>query len=510
MSILQPIRTTDTNQKKTLNLNRLFKIKRLSLRTRIFFSMIFLTLIASALIVFLTIYQFREQAKEYHEERLEKKEKAIHQHINYVLKTTTYPLNAENLSAIFKDKIHELSNIHNLELIIYDLDGNFLRSSKGQFAVDAPTPAIEPFVLKAVRESTDKRYIEINTIDAKKFRSSYTYLKDLKFKPLGIVCLPHIEDDGFYDDELRSFLIRLMQVYGVMLLIAIGLAYILSNYITKTLQEISRKITLTNLNKKNEKIKVKDASREINLVISAYNEMVDKLEESAQQLAQSQREEAWREMAKQVAHEIKNPLTPMRLTVQSFQRKFDPNDPEINQKLNDYSQILIQQIDTMSSVASAFSNFASMPAQQNETLNVVDAIELSLEIFNENYIDFHSDEDEILTLMDRTQLIRVITNLVKNAIQAIDEHQLNPKVEVRVEKQENHILILVKDNGSGIAKENKSRIFEPKFTTKSSGMGLGLGIIKNIIESYKGQIWFESQIGKGTTFYVRLSVVSKP
>lgn len=468
--------------------------------------MIFLTLVASALIVLITIYQFQEQAREYHEDRLEKKENSIHEHINYVLKTTTYPLTSENLSAIFKDKIHELSNIHNLEIIIYDLDGNFIRSSRGQFSVDAPTPPVQPFILKAIRGSSDKRYIELKTIDEGKFRSSYTYIKDLKFKPLGIVCLPHIKDDGFYDDELKSFLIRLLQVYGVMLLIAIILAYFLSNYITKTLQEISRKITQTNLNKKNEKIEVKEASREINLVIDAYNEMVDKLEESATQLAQSQREEAWREMAKQVAHEIKNPLTPMRLTVQSFQRKFDPNDPNIKQKLNDYSQTLIQQIDIMSSVASAFSNFASMPAQQNESLNVVNTVDLALDIFNENYIEFHSSEKEIFTLMDRTQLIRVITNLVKNAIQSIDENNPNPKVIVTIEKQNDDILISVEDNGKGISIENKNRIFEPKFTTKTSGMGLGLGIIKNIIESYKGKIWFETEIGKGTTFYVKFPV----
>ncbi len=473
---------------------------------RIFLSMIFLTLIASALIVFITIYQFQEQAREYHEDRLEKKEHSIHEHINYVLKTTTYPLTEENLSAIFKDKIHELSNIHNLEIIIYDLDGNFIRSSRGQFSVDAPTPPIQPFILKAIRGSSDKRYIEIKTFDEEKFRSSYTYIKDLKFKPLGIVCLPHIKDGGFYDEELKSFLIRLLQVYGILLLIAVVLAYVLSNYITKTLQEISKKITQTNLNKKNEKIEVKEASREINLVINAYNEMVDKLEESANQLAQNQREQAWREMAKQVAHEIKNPLTPMRLTVQSFQRKFDPNDPNIKQKLNDYSQTLIQQIDTMSSVASAFSNFASMPAQQNETLNVVNVVDLTLDIFNENYIEFYSKEKEIFTLMDRTQLIRVITNLVKNAIQSIDENNPNPKVIVSIEKQNNDILISVKDNGKGISIENKNRIFEPKFTTKTSGMGLGLGIIKNIIESYKGTIWFETEIGKGTIFYVKFPV----
>jgi nitrogen fixation/metabolism regulation signal transduction histidine kinase len=236
--------------------------------------------------------------------------------------------------------------------------------------------------------------------------------------------------------------------------------------------------------------------------------MVDELEISAVKLAQSEREEAWREMAKQVAHEIKNPLTPLRLTVQSFQRKFDPNDPDLKQKLNDYSKTLIQQIDTMSSVASAFSNFASMPAQQNETLNVVNVVELTLDIFNEYYIVFESEEKEIISKIDRTQLIRVITNLVKNAIQSIPENQSEKTILVSVKKEENNVLILVKDNGIGIETENIDRIFEPKFTTKNSGMGLGLGIIKNIIENYKGSITFETEQGKGATFTVSLPIIN--
>jgi two-component system, NtrC family, nitrogen regulation sensor histidine kinase NtrY len=319
--------------------------------------------------------------------------------------------------------------------------------------------------------------------------------------------LPYVEDDGFYETELQNFLIRLGQVYGFMLLIAFALAYFLSSYITKSLKTISDKINETNLNQINEKIVIEANSKEINLLINAYNGMVDKLEESATKLAQSEREQAWREMAKQVAHEIKNPLTPMRLTVQSFQRKFDANDPELKQKLNDYSKTLIQQIDTMSSVASAFSNFASMPAQQNETLNVVNIVELALDIFNEDYIVFERDKEEIITKLDRTQLIRIITNLVKNATQSIPEEQEEKFVLVTVREAENNVIITVKDNGSGIEIENIEHVFEPKFTTKTSGMGLGLGIIKNIIENYKGTITFESELGKGTTFIVTLPIV---
>lgn len=455
----------------------------------------------------ISIIQFKNEAKDYHQERLDRKEFAIKEHINYVLSTTTYPLTPENLKLIFKDKIHELSDIHNLEINIYSLNGKLVKSSKSSFSVDKVAPPIPKYILKLVQSSVDKRYVDIKNIDGVKNRSSYSQIKDDKFKPLGILNIPYVEDDGFYETELREFLLRLSQVYSFMLIIAFGLAYFLSSYITKSLKTISDKINETSLNQKNEKIVIEANSKEINSLINAYNQMVDKLEESASMLAQSEREQAWREMAKQVAHEIKNPLTPMRLTVQSFQRKFDPNDPELKQKLNDYSKTLIQQIDTMSAVASAFSNFASMPAQQNETLNVVEVVEFSLDIFNEDFIRFESSSEEIITVMDRTQLIRIITNLVKNAIQAIPDEQEEKHILVSVNEETDNVIISVKDNGIGIDTEYTEHIFEPKFTTKTSGMGLGLGIIKNIIENYKGTITFESEQGKGSTFIVSLPIV---
>src|SRR5690606_34174276 len=230
--------------------------------------------------------------------------------------------------------------------------------------------------------------------------------------------------------------------------------------------------------------------------------MIDELEERAIKLATSEREQAWREMAKQVAHEIKNPLTPMRLSVQSFQRKFDPQDTNIHQKVDEYSKTLIQQIDMMSSIASAFSNFAKMPAQQNELLNVVEVTRLALDIFSEDYIDFSSEKEEIIAVFDRTQLIRVITNLVKNAIQAIPETQEHKQVKVRVYDENQNIYMTISDNGIGISEELGEKIFEPKFTTKSSGMGLGLGMVKNIVETYNGTITFTTEMGKGTMFTV--------
>ncbi len=494
----------------------------LSLRIRIFLSMIVLILIASILMASISVIQFKNEARRYHQDRLERKETAIKEHINYVLATTTYPLTEQNLPLIFKDKIHELADIHNLEINIYSLNGKLLKSSKASFSVDAISPPIPKYIIRLVQSSIEKRYVDIKNVDGLKNRSSYSQIKDNKFKPLGILNLPYVEDDSFYEDEIQEFLIRLSQVYAFMLLIAFALAYFLASYITKSLKTISDKINETSFpetsGQKNEKIVIEANSREINSLIKSYNGMVDKLEESAAMLAQSEREQAWREMAKQVAHEIKNPLTPMRLTVQNFERKFNPEDPDLKQKLNDYSKTLIQQIDTMSSVASAFSNFASMPAQQNETLNVVEVVEFSLDIFNEEYLVFESDSAEIITKMDRTQLVRIITNLVKNAIQAIPEEQVEKSIIVAVKQVENDVKITVKDNGIGIETENIEYIFEPKFTTKTSGMGLGLGIIKNIIENYKGTITFETdtsnselakKYGKGTTFTVSLPIIEK-
>ncbi len=471
--------------------------------------MIFLTLIASILIALVSYYQFKKEAREYHQDRLEQKENAIIENINYILNNTSYILTTENIQYIFKDKIHELADIHSLEINFFDLKGHLLISSKPVFKMDSIRPEINASTLKILQGTIEKRYVEFTKIDDLPYRSSYSYIKDNKFKPLAILNLPYEEDTEFYDNEIKNFLIRFSQVYFVMLLISIFLSYFLSSYITKSLKIISDKIQETNFNQQNQKIELEEGSREINLLIESYNNMVDKLEDSATKLAQSEREQAWREMAKQVAHEIKNPLTPMRLTVQSYQRRFDVTDDKAKEKLDDFAKTLIQQIDTMSSVASAFSNFASMPAQQNETLNVVNIVQLALEIFNEEFIQFSYIEEEIVARFDRTQLIRVITNLVKNAIQSIPEEQEKKAIFVSVYRELGEVKIEVKDNGKGISETNKERIFEPKFTTKSSGMGLGLAIIKNIIENYNGTITFESEEGKGTEFLVSFPITKE-
>lgn len=480
------------------------KLLKLSLRNRIFISMILLVLGASILIAGVTVIQYKKESENYHRERLERKEQAIRENIKFVLASTTHLVNTENMPVILKErgKIYEISQVHEMQLFIYDLNGKLLIKSSESFFRDTTNVQIPSHILEELEASREKRYLKKSEVNGQKFQSSYTYITDNKFKPLAILYLPYLQDDQMLRKDLNEFLFKLGEVYLFMLFIAIVLSYFLSKYIIKSLNIISEKIVETRLDKRNQKIEIENASEEIYALVSAYNSMIDELEESAVKLATGEREQAWREMAKQVAHEIKNPLTPMRLSVQSFQRNFDPDDPDIHKKVEEYSNTLIYQIDTMSTIASAFSNFAKMPAQQNEILNVPKIVKLALDIFNEDYIVFSSENEEILAKFDRTQLIRVVTNLVKNATQALDNVD-DPRILVRVEEDERDVFISVSDNGLGITEENKQRVFEPKFTTKSSGMGLGLAMVKNLVETYGGSITFTSKRNKGTIFTVR-------
>ena len=479
-----------------------------SLRTRIFLSMLLLVIGASVLIAIVTVYQYRKEAEDYHRDRLLRKEAAIRENINYILKTTTYPVETAQIPLIFKEKIYEIKDIHSLEVFLYDLDGNLLKSSKPSFFKDTVTQKMPQYALEELQNSPSKNYIKEFEEDGQKYQSSYTYITDSYFKPLAILNLPYIEDDGFINKQLTAYLYRLGVAYFFMLMGAIVLAYFLSKYITRSLKQISEKLSKTRFDTRNKKIHISDTPEEIALLVNSYNGMIDELENSAAQLAASERETAWREMAKQVAHEIKNPLTPMRLTVQSFERKFDSNDPEIDQKMAEYTNTLLQQIDTLSSISSAFSTYAKMPAQQDETLDVVNIARLALDIFHEDYIYFFSEEEEIRARFDRTQLIRVLTNLVKNSIQSVEQKQPQiPRVDVSVKIEGTWVSISVTDNGVGVPEENRDCIFEPQFTTKTSGMGLGLGMVKNIVETYGGNITLESSEEK-TTFKVLFPAIS--
>ena len=470
--------------------------RHLSIRFRIFLAMTFLVIIAFGGIAILTIPQYEEQSNKYHEQRLERKKSQLQRSISYVFQNIPSALNQTQLDSVFKEKIFQIADVQNVNFNIYNLDGSLLNST-----LISAENKINNLVLLKLRNSEELSIIQKTSIDNVQYRSSYSFILDNSSNPIWILNLPYYDDDELNSYELNSFIAIFGKVYFLILIIAIIFSYLISVYITKSLSEIGKKIKQTRLDKTNTKIQIKARSKEVNILVESYNKMVEMLNDSVEKLSKSNKEQAWREMAKQVAHEIKNPLTPMRLSIQSFQRNFDQSDSKFESKLDEFSKTLIQQIDTMSTIASAFSNFAEMPAQQGEKINIVETTKLALKIFKENYIVFSSEFKDLQVRIDRTQMVRIITNLIKNALEACELIK-EPKVQVIIEKKKKEVLINVMDNGQGISKELKNKIFEPKFTTKTSGMGLGLGMVKNLVDSYNGRISMSSKINTGTTFSI--------
>lgn len=465
------------------------------LRTRIFLSMIILVFISFLLIGISTNFQISESSYYYHELRLDRKESQLQRAISYEFINN---IDGSNDSQKFRDQIFKISDIQNISFSIYDLKGNLIQSTFGENALNS----ISNELIDDINSSEKNKVVKIKKIEEKQIRESYSIIFDSNNEPIWILNFPYVDDDKLNVYELRSFILNIVQVYILLFVLAIIISYFVSSYITNPISEIVYKMKQMKIDKLNKKINLDVTSREMFTLVSSYNDMVDQIDQNVKQLSKSQRELAWREMAKQVAHEIKNPLTPMKLSVQNFKIKFDPKDPNINKKLDEYSKTLVQQIDVLSSIATAFSSFAELPAQKNEKIDLISTIKLCLEIFNERNVVFQSDLVKLEILFDRTNLIRIINNLVKNSIQATSEIN-NPEIIVSIKKTTKDAIIEISDNGKGIPNNLKEKIFEPSFTTKTKGMGLGLSIIKNLINNYKGKISFKSKKGE-TVFKIKL------
>jgi len=282
-------------------------------------------------------------------------------------------------------------------------------------------------------------------------------------------------------------------------------AVIIARQITAPLSFIQLNLGKIIYGKKNEPIKWQ-RDDEIGALVNEYNKMIAALENSAQRLAQSERESAWREMAKQVAHEIKNPLTPLKLGLQLLEKSWKDKDPKFDQKFERFSKSFVEQIESLSSIASEFSSFARMPDTHLERINIFDMLNQAVVIFvqmDNIKINFQQPEAPFYIKADRDQLLRCFNNLLKNAIEATQ--QRNPGIiDINYVISKNNILLSIKDNGNGIPEQMRDKIFEPNFTTKSSGTGLGLAFVKNSIENADGRVWFETIQGVGTTFYLSL------
>ena len=483
----------------------------LLLRTRIFFAMIILVFISFLLIGVSTSFQISESSSYYHELRLERKEaqlqrafynlfneKSISRSRQYLFMTETedgYKFNQD-----LKNKVSNISKVQNIDFQIYDLDGKIINSTNNEGLIRK----IDKEILNELSNDEDFNIVKKNQVGKILNRYSYSYLFDKNSEPIWILNISYFDDDKLNTYEIRSFIINIAQVYILLFILAIIISYFVSSYITNPISELVKKMKQMRLDKVNKKINKNVSSKEMFTLVNSYNNMVDQIDTNVKKLSKNQRDLAWREMAKQVAHEIKNPLTPMKLSIQNFKQRFNPNDPKIQDKIQDFSATLISQIDVLSSISTAFSHYAELPAQKNENIDIISATKLALEIFNDQNISFEANIDFLKVKIDRTNLIRIITNLVKNAIQAT-ENTNSPKISVTVERIRNKAIIEIQDNGIGISKKNAEKIFEPKFTTKSKGMGLGLSIIKNLVTNYNGQISFTSRRGK-TVFKIELPI----
>ena len=477
--------------------------KRISFRTRLFIVMIGMLIIAGLMILGTTTIQYESQRENYHLGRLARKEIQIKRHIDYLTSKHDLSKKPINLWKEYSSDFEKINTIHNVQYSLFTIDGDPIFIYHTPLEVVANNYRLGDVLLDKIKTSENGSYIEHYKSEIDNFHASYNILKDELNNPYAILFFPYFEDVSFSENELNTFIENLISdIYSTANRCNFNSIF-LSRFVTRSLETIRIRMGQMRLEKKNEKIYLKNATREINSLIISYNKMVDDLEESAEKLAKTEREQAWQEMARQVAHEIKNPLTPMRLTIQSFQKQYDPNDPENEQKLKDFSSLLIQQIDTMSEVAEAFSDFASLPKPKMKKADLVEVTKMAVSIFDKKHIIFSSNKSQIFHKLDKTQWIRIITNIVQNALQSVPKER-NPIIGVQLSSETDKTILSITDNGDGISHEIKDKIFEPKFTTKTSGMGLGLGIVKKIIESHKGSIEYISKNRKGTTFTITL------
>ncbi|RKD19070.1 histidine kinase [Pelobium manganitolerans] len=409
------------------------------------------------------------------------------------------------------EAFEQFSKLYNTDLNFYDVNGRLIYSTQYKiYAVGLAADRMNPTAYLNLKIKQKSEFIQDEAINQLKFTSAYMPIKNKKNNVIAYLGLPYFANQDDYNQKIGTFLNLLINIY-VLVFVVIGFfAFVVANQITSPLSLIQESFSQARAGWHNTPIRWK-RDDEIGSLIAEYNAMLEALEENANKLAQNERETAWREMAKQVAHEIKNPLTPLRLGIQMLDRAWREKDEQFDAKFQKFSKSFLEQIDSLSRIASEFSNFAKMPELKLERVNLLEVINKAIEVFSQmEHIQINCDEAALSNCFiraDKDQLLRSFNNLLKNAIEAVADgkdgiinisgQQGNGKVEIRLS-----------DNGSGIPVNSRSNIFVPNFTTKSSGTGLGLAFVKQAIQNINGNIYFTTEIDVGTTFYITLPVVS--
>jgi nitrogen fixation/metabolism regulation signal transduction histidine kinase len=365
---------------------------------------------------------------------------------------------------------------------------------------------INPAAIEKIKNG-ETLFIEQEQVGLLKYFVSYAALKSAQSgKLIGILAIPFFQSAYSLEKVQITIFTNILNIFAAIFIVLLLLSYLVSEWLTFPLRFITQSLSKTSLTEINQPLKW-NASDEIGLMAREYNKMLFKLSESKAELEQTQRERAWREMAQQVAHEIKNPLTPMKLTLQQLERSIQ-NGSNSTEKTEKALNSLLIQVDTLNDIASSFSSFAKMPEPVVQRLELIGLLRRIVDLHNQgNKLHFKPQIKELFVLGDEQLLGRTFSNIILNATQAL-RSGVPIHVIISIEVDNNACLIKFADNGTGIDKDHESKVFVPHFSTKKSGSGLGLAIAKQAIEQMNGKIWFETQINKGTTFNIELQLAN--
>ncbi len=484
-----------------------------SFRTYIQVAFFLVILTSTILIGFYTgqffIKQFNEQTQQKLFEKLDQVAALCDYIIYDKMGSQKVEFGYSTLNDLLRNNITSISSIQKIDVNIFNLNGDLLTTSQPAiFEKGFISRKINPTAYSVLTHNVQNQLIQQESIGDLSYLSGYKPIILKNGEVAAFIHLPYFNSTKYLNEQLGVFFATLLSIL-VFALIATGLlAPLISKRIARRLDVIAEKFKQVTLGRKNEPIEwhTKD---EIGSLVDEFNKMILKLEHNAMLLAKSERESAWREMAKQVAHEIKNPLTPMKLSIQHLQRAYQNNAPNKEELARKVSNTLIEQIDNLTRIANEFSTFAKMPVSEMERVDIISTLQSSYELYKENEsasFELIIPSYPIYVMTDKNQLLRVFNNLILNAIQAIPEHKQG-LVSVHIEETSTSVKVMICDNGVGINDEEALRLFTPNFTTKNSGTGLGLAISKNIIEGFGGKIYFHSTLNSGTTFIVELPKV---
>ncbi|MBK7476027.1 MAG: HAMP domain-containing histidine kinase [Haliscomenobacter sp.] len=401
--------------------------------------------------------------------------------------------------------LNRLSGYYDLDFDLYDTEKGLLRASShlALYEKGLKSKQIPPEVLKALTKENRPFLFQKEWMPSMEYQVLYLPFSSQETDTSLILGVPFQSAEDLVSPALQDFFGSILMVSVFLLLITGSAAMLLANQLTAPLLQISEYLRTLKIGD-NQYLPTPGRDDEIGELVAAYNAAVQQVEVSAEQLRLTEREKAWREMAKQVAHEIKNPLTPMKLSIQYLLHAYRQQPDKIGQLLPNAAQTLTEQIDGLAQIATAFSHFAQMPTAENERFLLAEAIQASVGLFGQQKgIGFVSPEEPVWVLADKKQIVRVFNNLLNNALQAIPQER-TPKISISMAHDANRATVRVTDNGLGIPESVQDKVFSPNFTTKSSGMGLGLAMCKNMIQQAGGRIYFETEQGMGTTFFVEL------